>query len=97
MAQLVKTLRYKLERRGFDSRWYNWNFLLADSVRLHYELGIDSVSNINDYQEYFLGVKGGRFVGLTLPPSCADCFEIGEPQALGTLRACNSPVQGLLT
>jgi len=33
--------------------------------------------------------KGGRYVGLTtLPPSCADCLEIWEPQTLGTLRAC---------
>jgi hypothetical protein len=75
----------------------NGIFLLAESVGLHYDLGIDSVSNINEYQEYFLGVKGGRFLGLTLPPSCADCLEIGEPQPLGTLRACNSPVHGLLT
>jgi len=35
------------------------------------------------------GVKGGRCVGLTtLPPSCADCVEIWEPQPSGTLRAC---------
>jgi hypothetical protein len=35
------------------------------------------------------GVKGGRYVGLTtLPPSCADCLVIWEPQPLGTLRAC---------
>ena len=37
--------------------------------------------------------KGGRCVGLTtLPPSCADCLEIWEPQPPGTLRAfqaCN--------
>ena len=33
--------------------------------------------------------KGGRYVGLTtLPPSCADCLEIWEPQPPGTLRAC---------
>jgi hypothetical protein len=43
----------------------------------------------NEYQEYLLGGKGGRCVGLTtLPPSCADCLEIWEPQRLGTLRAC---------
>jgi len=30
--------------------------------------------------------KGGRCVGLTtLPPSCADCLEIWEPQPPGTL------------
>ena len=26
VAQLVETLRYKSEGRGFDSRWYHWNF-----------------------------------------------------------------------
>ena len=31
------------------------------------------------------GGKGGRRVGLTiLPPSCADCLEILEPQTPGT-------------
>jgi hypothetical protein len=52
-------------------------------------LGVYSASNRNDYQEYFLGSKGGRDVGLTtLPPSCADCLNICEPQPPGTLRAC---------
>ena len=37
----------------------------------------------------FLGGKGCRRWGLTtLPPSCADCLEIREPQPPGTLRAC---------
>jgi len=31
--------------------------------------------------------KGDRRVGLTLPPSFADCLEIWEPQPPGTLRA----------
>jgi hypothetical protein len=35
--------------------------------------------NRNEYQKYFLGDKGGRCVGLTLPPSCADYVEIWEP------------------
>ena len=35
------------------------------------------------------GGKGGQCVGLTiLPPSCADCFEISEPEPAGTFRAC---------
>ena len=34
--------------------------------------GVDSASNKNEYQEYFLGVKSGRRVRLTtLPPSWA--------------------------
>jgi hypothetical protein len=37
----------------------------------------------------FPGGKDGRCTGLTtLPPSCADCLEIWEPQTPGTLRAC---------
>ena len=63
---------------------FNWQ-----SFRLHYGPGVDSASNRNEYQEYFLGGKDGRCVGLTtLPPSCAECLEIWELQAPGTLRAC---------
>ena len=41
----------------------------------------------------FPGGKGGRCLGLTtLPPSCANCLEIWEPQPPVTLR----PVMGLL-
>ena len=29
VAQLVETLRYKLEGRGFDSRWCHWKFSLT--------------------------------------------------------------------
>jgi hypothetical protein len=44
----------------------------------------------NEYQESFLGGKGGRCVGLTaLPPSCANCLKTWEPQPPGALRACN--------
>ena len=51
--------------------------------------GVDSASNINEYQEYFLGSKGGRCTGLTtLPTSCADCLEMWKPQLPGILRAC---------
>jgi hypothetical protein len=50
---------------------------------------VDSASNRNEYQEYFLEGKGGQYVGLTtLPPSCAHCLEIWVPQPPGTLKAC---------
>jgi hypothetical protein len=40
-------------------------------------LGVDSASDTNEYQEYFLGGKGGRCVGLIiLPASRADYLEI---------------------
>ena len=57
VAQLVEALRYK-PGRGFDSRWCHWNFSLTQSFRPHYGPGVDSASNRNEYQEYFLGVKG---------------------------------------
>ena len=57
VAQLVKVLRYKPEGRGFDSRWCHWNFSLTYSFRPYYGPGVDSASNRNEYQEFFLGVK----------------------------------------
>ena len=85
MAQLVEALRYKPEGRGFDSRWCH----LHDPSGRTMAPGVDSASNRNEYQEYFMGSKGGRCMVLTnLPPSCAKCLEIWEPQPLGTLRAC---------
>ena len=51
--------------------------------------GVDSASNKNEYQEYYLEGKGGQSLGLTTwPLSCADCLEIWEPQPPGSLRAC---------
>jgi hypothetical protein len=81
VAQLVEALRYKPEGCGFDGVTEIFHFI--------YGPGVDSASNRNEYQEYFLGGKGSRCVRLTtLPPSCADCIEIWEPQPPGTLRAC---------
>ena len=77
MAQLVEALSYNPEGGGFDSRWCHWNFSLTQSCRSHCGPGVDSASDRNEYQEYFLGGKGGRCVGLTtLPLSCAECLEI---------------------
>jgi hypothetical protein len=54
---------------------------------------VDSASNRNEYQEYFLGGKGSRCVGLTiLSSSCMDGLEILEHQSNGTLWACNRPL-----
>ena len=61
-------------------------------------LGSTQQTNRNEYQVYFLVGKDCRRVGLTtLPPSCADRLQIWEPQPPETLRACNWPVQGLLS
>jgi hypothetical protein len=60
----------------------------------HYGPGIDSTSNRNEYQEYFLGGKGGRCVELTnLPNSWTDCLaKSGSFKLLETsvpVQACN--------
>jgi len=88
VAQFVEALRYKLEGRGFDSLWCRWNFYWHIPPAA-YGPGVDSASNRNEYQEYFLRGKGGRCLRLTtLPPYCADYLEIWEPQTPGILRAC---------
>ena len=69
---------------------FHWHNLSDRTVAL----GVDSVPNRNEYQEYFLGGKGGRTVGLTLQPSCADCVEIWQPQAPGTLQGLSGHVKG---
>jgi len=53
VAQLVEALRYKSEGRGFHSGWCHWNFF----IDIYYGRGVDSASNRNEYQEYFMGVK----------------------------------------
>jgi hypothetical protein len=89
VAQLVEATRYNPKGCGFDSRWCLWNFSLTLSFQLHCGPGVDSASNRMEYQEYFLGGKGGRCVGLTtLPSSGTKCLEILEPHPSGTLRAC---------
>jgi len=85
----------------YSSRGTRWRSWLRSRVRFpmvsleffiaiwHYGPEVDSVSKGNEYQEYFLGCKGGRCEGLTiLPPSCADYLEIWEPQHSGTHWAC---------
>ena len=54
---MVRALRYKPAGRDFDSRRCHWNFSVTYSFRSHYGPGVDSSSNKNEYQVYFLGVK----------------------------------------
>jgi len=56
VAQLVETLRYKPEGRGFDSPI----IIMTQSFRPHCDPGVDSASNRNEYQKFFLGGEGGR-------------------------------------
>jgi hypothetical protein len=58
-------IRYKPEGRGFDSQWCRWDFSFTLSFIPHYGQGVDSATNRNEYQEYFLWGKGDRCLGLT--------------------------------
>ena len=63
--------------------------ILCNKPLHYYGLGVNSDSDRNEYQEYFLGSKSGRCLGMTaLPPSCVECLEIRELELPGTLRAC---------
>jgi len=52
-------------------------------------LGVDSASNINEYQEYFLGVKAAlvRKADI-LPPSCPVVMKSASLNFLRALWAC---------
>ena len=51
--------------------------------------GRDSAFNRNEYQKYFLGVKGSRSLGLTIFFTFLCRLSLNmEPQPPGTLRAC---------
>ena len=70
---------------------------MNESFRTQYGPGVDSASNRNEYQEYFLGGKGGRCIGLTtLPLSCADCLRNLGASAYWNLKVLSRPVMGLL-
>jgi hypothetical protein len=61
---------------------------------------VDSSSNRNEYQVYFLRGKGGRCVRLTtLPPPCTVVMKSGNLNFLepsGPLQACNGTALPLL-
>ena len=85
VAQLVEALHYKLAGRGFDFQWCHSNFFIEPTL----PAALWPCPSRNEYQEYYLGVKDGRCVGLTtLPPSCADYLKILEPKPSATLRPC---------
>jgi hypothetical protein len=92
VVQLFEALRYKLEGRGIDSCWGNWICVYITE----YGPGVESASNRNEYQEFFLGDKGGWCVGLTtLPALCAVVLKSGNLSFLepsGPVQACNGAV-----
>ena len=54
----------------------SFGFLIDLIFGQHFGPGVESASNLDEYQEYLRGVKATDAWGLTLPLSCADCLEI---------------------
>jgi hypothetical protein len=86
VARMVEALRDKTECRGFDSLEFFIDIIFPGrTVALRSTQPLTGMSTRN----IPWGGEGGRYVGLTtLPPSCADCLEIWDPQPPGNLRAC---------
>jgi hypothetical protein len=88
VAQFVEVLGYKPEVRGFDSLCCQRNFSLKN-----YGPGVDSTSYRNEYQEYFLGSKGGWCLGLTTyhlhMPIVWKCGSLNLLKPSGPVQTCN--------
>ena len=54
-------------------------FIDIKSFRSHYGPGVDSVSNRNEYQEYFLGIKAANAKADNLTTMLCLCHVIWEP------------------
>jgi hypothetical protein len=94
---VVEALHYKPEGSGFDSRLCQLNFSLASTFRPHYDAGVDSASNRNEYQEKFLGGKGDRCVGLTTynlhVPIVLKYGSLKLLEPSGLVQACNGTIR----
>jgi hypothetical protein len=77
---------------GLGTALQTWRSRIRLEFSIDINHPINSDSNRNEYQEYFLGGKGGRCVGLTsLPPSYANCLQIWGLNLLESY----GPVRGL--
>jgi hypothetical protein len=87
---------YKSEGRCLDPRWCHGIFHWHKSFWPHYGPGVDSASNRNEYQVYFLGVNAaGAYSWQPYP------HPVPLSRNLGTLTSWNPlghlrPVTGLL-
>ena len=94
VAQWLRRCAANREVAGSIPAGVSGFFIDIKSFRSHYVPGVDSSSNRKDYQQYFLGGKGGRCLRLTnLTPSCAVVTKSGNLNFLepsGPVQACNA-------
>jgi hypothetical protein len=95
LAQLFVAMLYKLEGRVFDSRWCHWKFSCTYIFGSHDRPGVNSSSNRNKYQKYFLRVKaaGVRRADKTYLLPMLTVLKSGSLNLLepsGSVQACNA-------
>jgi spore maturation protein CgeB len=78
-STVVKVLRYKSEGRWFDPRWCRGIIHWQKSFWSQYGPGVDSASNRNEFQEYFLGVNAAGAKADNLTTILCRRQEIWEP------------------
>jgi hypothetical protein len=89
VAHLVETQFCRPEGGGFYTRWCHCNVSLTLSFRPHYDRGVNTASDRNEYQQYFPG--GG--IMTTLRPSWAPTvLKSGSPNLLAT----SGPIHALI-
>ena len=59
MAQWLRCCATNRQVTGSIPAYVSGFFIDITSFRSHYGPGVDSASNINEYQEYFLRIKAG--------------------------------------
>jgi len=75
-STVVKVLCYNSEGRWFGPSEF---FIDIKSFWSHHGPGVDSASNRNEYQKYFLGVKAAGVEGWQPTTILCRCHEIWEP------------------
>jgi len=94
---VAQWLRRCATNRQVNPSWCHWNFFIdIKSFRSHYGHGVDSPSNRNEYQEYFLGVRWPVREAVYLTTILCRCHEIWGTLTSWKPLGHSRPVTGLL-
>ena len=72
MAQLVKTLRYKPEGHGFDSRWCHWNFSMEKISWTYHVRNEEVLLRVNEQRNILQEIRKRKanWIGHILRRNC---------------------------